>query len=125
MYQSRAAEQTWAWNYYLGPSLETKAALGRNFKLTAGFDTRFHLPWLNYGRLEKTDSEGRHIPGSSYRGFYYQTVFTFAVSLNRYTLGFNKNALTGYASGIPDFDTEGMVHHNLDRIYTFFIRMRL
>ncbi len=125
VYQSKAAEQTWDWNIYLGTSLETKAALGRNFKLTAGFDARFHLPWFNYGRLEKTDSEFRRIQASAYRGFYYQTVFTFAVSLNRYTLGLNKNDLAGYASGKTDFDTEGMVHHKLDRIYAFFITIGL
>ncbi len=114
-YQRSASEETHDWNIFLGPSLQSGFRINKNWKITGEFDARLYLPFLNYGVLRKNNSNGQLFFECSYHSFFYQALFRLFLNYKRVSLGVVKNDLVGFASREPDFGTEGMLHHKLDR----------
>ncbi len=124
-YQGSASEETRDWNIYLGPSLQSGYRISKNWKISGEFDARIYLPFLNYGLLQKRNPDGQLFFESPYHSFFYQTLFRILLNYKRVSLGVEKNDLVGFASREPDFGTEGMLHHKLDRHFCIQIAVAL
>jgi hypothetical protein len=129
VYLSGSQETTRDINFYLGPSLKLRYALSSSWKIKAGFDAHFYLPYLNYGQLTARNSRDEIAFSSDYRGFYYQTIFRLGVSSgiltpNPIELGVLKNDMVGFASRKPSFEATDIVHFKLDRLLHFYLKYR-
>lgn len=124
-YHSNSCEITTDLNIFLGPSLQPIFTVSEYWQLSGGFDALFYLPYLNYGNISKMDMSGNEFYSIPYHGFYYQTLFSFSVRYRRLMLSIIKNDMVGYASQQYGFDSEGMVHFKLDRIYSVKLSLDL
>lgn len=125
VYLSGAGERSYDLNLFMGPSLQAVFHFNENWHVSAGFDGLFYLPFLNYGRLSKVDREGDEFYASPYHGFYYQTHFKISAGYKRYVIGFMMEDMVGYANPDVSFDTEGMNHFKLEKIYQLKISVQL
>jgi len=129
-YLSGSKERTEDVNFYLGPALQLQYQLHDQWILEGAFDARFYVPYVNYGTLDAINDEGMLSFTSEYHGFYYQTLFSLAVSrkmLNGSSiqLGVVKNDVVGFAGREPSFRVKEVVHFKLDRLLHFYLRYTL
>jgi hypothetical protein len=129
-YLAGSREKTQDMNFYLGPALHLQYDLGNPWTIGGTFDARFYLPYFNYGTLDAIDEEGMLSFTSEYHGFYYQTLFTLALTRGLdngsfLQLGVTKNDLVGFAGREPSFRVNEVVHFKLDRLFHFYIRYTL
>jgi hypothetical protein len=129
-YLSGSKERTQDVNFYLGPALQLQYDLGHPWIIEGTFDARFYLPHLNYGTLDAVNEEGMLSFTSKYHGFYYQTLFSLALTRglengSSLQLGVTRNDLVGFAGREPSFRVNEVVHFKLDRLFHFYLRYTL
>ena len=129
-YLSGSRERTKDVNFYLGPALNLRYHLDNQWIIEGIFDARFYLPYVNYGNLNAIDKEGMLTFTSEYHGFYYQTLFSLALTRKMpngslLKLGVVKNDMIGFAGREPTFRVEEVVHFKLDRLFHFYLRYTL
>jgi hypothetical protein len=127
-YQSGDGEKTSDINLFFGPVLQAKVPMNNAFSFFGEFDGRFHLPWLNYGKIKMYGEGENPVYDSTYFAFYYQAVFRAGASYKLQnskiiSLGAEKNDTAGYAGPSRSFSAEGMNHFKLDRLLGFFLRI--
>ncbi len=127
-YQSGSSEKTSDINLWFGPSVQVTIPVNNTLSFWGNIDGRFHLPWLNYGKLKMYDENETPVHENNYFAFYYQAVFKAGASYKLsgskvISLGAEKNDIAGYAGPNRSFSAEGMNHYKLDRLLGFFLRV--
>ncbi|MGM0621130.1 MAG: hypothetical protein ACQETJ_08810 [Bacteroidota bacterium] len=127
-YQAGSSEKTSDINLCLGPVLQVKVPVNNAFSFFGEYDGRFHLPWLNYGKIKMYGEDENPVYESNYSGFFYQAVFRAGVSYKLedskvISLMAEKNDIAGYAGPNRSFSAEGMNHFKLDRLLGIYLRV--
>ena len=125
-YSSGSEEITKDFNIYIGPGFQLLYHLNPKLNIEGGFDGRFYLPYLNYGKLQTFDHNGKRILSTNYRAFYYQAIFKlgFAYQITGrgvLEFGIKKNDLIGFANRRPLFYVNDLVHFKLDRLFNIYL----
>jgi hypothetical protein len=129
-YRSGAGERTRDLNLYIGPGFDGTLRTKAHYSLRLFFDARFYLPYLNYGYLQDTDTQGNVFFAHTYRAFYYQTWLGLEIAYQLaggdvLHIGIAKDDIVGFGNRRPLFYPDDIIHYKLERNFHVYLRYDL